>query len=252
MMALAAQADAALVQFPEGALSGYVKAQINTWGDVDWHAQRAELELILQAAQRLGVWVVLGCNHRLTAPSRPHNSLYVISPGGRIETRYDKRRCSNAEISDWYSPGFEPIVFDAGGFRFGCALCIEIQFPELFTEYERLGADAVLFSSYSRDPIFAVQAQGYAAATTLWISMVVPAACSDVAPSRLIGPNGRELARCRVDARSEFAIAMLDRTDPALDVALTKARPWRATARLGDIYRNRRIDDERSRDRATV
>lgn len=252
MMALAAQAGAALVQFPEGALSGYIKAQINAWEEVDWHAQRAELEATMQAAQRLGVWVVLGCNHRLTPPARPHNSLYVISPEGRIATRYDKRRCSNSEISDWYSPGFEPIVFEAGGFRFGCALCIEIQFPDLFMEYERLGADAVLFSSYSRDPIFAVQAQGYAAAATLWISMVVPAICSDSAPSRLIGPNGRELARCSVDARSEFAVATLDRTDPALDVALNRARPWRATARLGDIYRNRRIDDERSRDRTTI
>jgi hypothetical protein len=41
----------------------------------------------------------------------------------------------------------------------------------------------------------------------------------------------------------------LDRTDPDLDVALNKARPWRATARAGDIYATRRVTDARSLDR---
>ena len=34
-----------------------------------------------------------------------------------------------------------------------------------------------------------------------------------------------------------LAIAEIDRDDPALDGALNRARPWRAAARQGDIYR---------------
>lgn len=43
--------------------------------------------------------------------------------------------------------------------------------------------------------------------------------------------------------------ADLDRTDPALDIALHKARPRRSTARAGDIYAAGSVTDPRSTDR---
>jgi hypothetical protein len=46
--------------------------------------------------------------------------------------------------------------------------------------------------------------------------------------------------------------ADLDRDDPSLDVALNKARPWRVTARAGDIYNEARVTDPRSADRTIV
>lgn len=251
LMVAAAAAGARLVQFPEGALSGYVKAQIASWDSVDWDVLRRALETVMGEAARLKLWVVLGSNHRLTPPNRPHNSLHVIGPDGRLVTRYDKRFCSHTEISDWYSPGIEPVVFDVDGFRFGCALCIEIQFPELFQEYAALGADAVLFSSYSRDPIFAVQAQAFAATSNLWVAMAVPAKCSDAAPSGVYAPNGDIMRRAAAGA-ADLICVTLDRRDPALAVALNKARPWRAVARDGAIYRERHVDDVRSRDRTVL
>jgi hypothetical protein len=42
-------------------------------------------------------------------------------------------------------------------------------------------------------------------------------------------------------------VGTLDREDPALHVALDLARPWRASARAGSIYEERRVTDERSR-----
>jgi predicted amidohydrolase len=134
LMAEAKTAVARLVHFPEAALSGYAKAQINDWNAVDWAAIPGELEMICDLARALDLWVVLGCNHRLTQPNRPHNSLYVISSGGEIVTRYDKRLCSHTEITGWYSPGTEAVAFEVDGLRFGCALCIEVQFPELFAQ----------------------------------------------------------------------------------------------------------------------
>jgi predicted amidohydrolase len=80
-------------------------------------------------AAQLGLWTVFGSLHPLTPPRRPHNSLYVISPSGVVVTRYDKRFLSNTEITWMYTPGREPVVFDAEGLRFGCALCIEVTFP---------------------------------------------------------------------------------------------------------------------------
>ena len=46
-----------------------------------------------------------------------------------------------------------------------------------------------------------------------------------------------------------FAEGLLDRRNPAYDIALSKARPWRRLAREGSIYRERLSDDPRSRRR---
>lgn len=246
----AAAGGARLVQFPEGAASGYAKSELTGWDDVDWPALREELEETAALAGSLGLWVVLGSAHPLTAPHRPHNSLYLISDTGALAGRYDKRRCSHTEITGWYSPGEAPLTFVVDSFTFGCAICIEIVFPELFAEYEALGVDAVLVPAYSRDPVFGALARGHAAATCLWIGLANPAQCSPGQPSCLVGPNGMVLAEGNRNGESDLVFATLDRGDPAFEIALEKARPWRRTARLGGIYASRRVDDPRSRDRA--
>jgi len=193
--------------------------------------------------------VVLGGNHRLTGSHRPHNSLYVISNQGRIVDRYDKRYLSHTEVTGFYSPGFEPVVFDVSGFRFGLALCIEINFAEVFLDYLHRGVDCVLLSSFSHDPVFGVIAQGHAAANCQWFGVSVPAQCSTAMPSGVIGPHGAWLGRCASDGRGGLVCVDLDRQAPALNVALEAARPWRATARAGTIYEQRRVQDSRSSDR---
>jgi predicted amidohydrolase len=247
-MAKAARGGARLVHFPEGAVSGYVKSQIKSWDAVDWNALREELEHTAETAGKLGIWTVFGANHRLTPPNRPHNSLYIVSDAGKLAGRYDKRFCSNSEINDWYAPGSEATVFAIDGFRFGCALCIEIHFPELFMEYERLGVDCILFSAYAKDPVFGITAQAHAAINNYWLSLSSPTQCSRGLASGLVAPNGRFVARCRA-SRSGLIIQELDRNAPELDIALTKARPWRRMARAGDIYEAHRVTDNRSADR---
>ena len=236
MMKQASKEAARLIHFPEGALSGYAKAQISDWADVDWPLVYQELRFVMKASKDLGIWVVLGCNHRLTAPNRPHNSLFVISDKGELITRYDKRFCSHSELTDFYSPGGEAQIFDIDGFRFGLALCIEIQFPEVFAEYERLGVDCLLFSAYSMDPMFWIQAQAHAATNNFWLSFSVPAQCSPRLSGGLIGPNGLCLSRCNVSEEPQLQLVTLDRDAPELQIALTKARPWRRKARQGPIY----------------
>lgn len=243
-----------LVVFCEGALSGYAKSQImrpDQWHAFDWDAQDSELRDIAALCGRLGIHAVIGGAHRLDAATRPHNSLYVLSASGDLLTRYDKRFLSHTEITDWYTPGTEPITFEVDGFRFGLAICIESQFPEVFSQYEALGVDAVLFGSYGIPEYFQIALRAHAGLNCLWIAGANPAQKSAEGPANIIGPDGKVIAQCPASAKPSYAVATLDRHDPAYDVALNKARPWRAKARLGEIYRQRMVDDPRSRDRTS-
>ena len=170
---------ATLVQFPEGAVVYPGKRVVSSagpamlaeadWTRADWDVMRTEAEAIASLAGQLGLWTVFGSLHPLTPPRRPHNSLYVVAPDGAVVTRYDKRFLSNTEVSWMYTPGTEPVVFEAGGLRFGCALCIEVHFPELFADYEQLDADCVLVSVMVDDPVRPVIAQAYAALHSYWV-----------------------------------------------------------------------------------
>jgi predicted amidohydrolase len=250
LMRRAATEQARLIHFPEGFLSGYAKEQIADWDDVDWSAVRDELDKVAELAAELGLWVVLGSAHPLTPPHRPHNSLYVLSDQGRVVARYDKRFCSNTEITRFYSPGFEPVVFDVDGYRFGCAICIEVNFPQLFAEYERLGVDCLLLSAWPIDSIFFVKAQAHAAINNYWLSLSVPEQSADLMRSAIIGPDGAHLVS--IDPTAELAAVTLDRDAPEFHIALDLARPWRTEANKGHIYRSRRVEDPRSADRTCV
>ena len=246
LMRQARSEGAAIVHFPEGAMSGCSKAQIKDWDRVDWDCPRG------RAASRRrtwpassGLWVVVGSSHRLTPPHRPHNSLYVISDRGEVATRYDKRFCSHTEITDWHTPGREPCVFEVDGWRFGCVLCIEVQFPELFLQYAELDVDCVLFSAYADDPMFGIQAQGYAASHSYWVSVSAPTQMSRGLSSRLIAPNG-EVQAAATPSVSGLAVDLLDENCPRWEIALHRAKPWRAKARDGAIYRQRYVQDPRS------
>ncbi|GLQ54717.1 carbon-nitrogen hydrolase family protein [Devosia nitrariae] len=245
----AAQAGADLVLFPEGALSGYAKSQIRTWSGFDWPLLRRELDLICAQCAESGIYAVIGSAHPLGETNRPHNSLYIISDKGVLETRYDKRRLSHTEVTGWYTPGFEPVTFEIAGFRFGLAVCIEMQFPELFMEYEALGVDCVLFSSYGLGLAGNVLIQAHATSNCLWFGVSVPATEAAAGASGIVGPDGQWIDRCRPEDKAGIAAARLDASDERFTIALEKARPWRRAAREGDIYEERRVASSRSADR---
>ncbi|MEF2074491.1 carbon-nitrogen hydrolase family protein [Consotaella aegiceratis] len=249
MITDAAAGGVQLIVFCEGALSGYAKAQIaspDDWASFDWAAQEAELRDIAALCGQRGIAAVVGGAHRLTVTPRPHNSLYVFSPSGALQTRYDKRLLSHSEVSGWYTPGSEPITFAIGGYRFGCAICIESQFPEIFAEYEEMGVDAVLFASYGMPEHFQIAMRAHAGLNCIWIAGATVAQNAHKGPAGIVGPDGVVSAACPAVAEFGFAVATLDRDNPAYDVPLNKARPWRAKARAGDIYRERSVDDPRS------
>ncbi|NEA33276.1 carbon-nitrogen hydrolase family protein [Streptomyces sp. SID13031] len=240
LMKEAAAGQARLIQFPEGHLSGHPPWQLQDWSEVDWRVVHDELEKIKKLAARLKLWVVLGSAHPLTPPNRPHNSLYVISDDGRIVDRYDKRYCSSTEITRFFSPGFEPIVFDVDGYRFGCAL--EIDYLEILSEYDRLGVECLLLSAYPVESTIDVKARAAAAINNYWVAMSFPAQADEIAYSGLIDPDGTYVFQMKDTA--ELTLATIDRNDPDYAFSLTQSRPWRTIARKGDIYRTRRVTED--------
>ena len=235
-MRRAAQAGADIVHFPEGALSGCVKSQINDWALFDWAALNKQLENIQRLCRELDIWAVIGSAHNETAKLRPFNSLYIIDDKGALTHRYDKRYCSHSEITHWFRAGNTPLTIDVKGIKIGFAICIEIQFPELFQEYERLNVDCVMLSAYSDKPIFAIQAQGHAACNNMWVSYSIPANLSAAQAACMIGPDGHVLGVCD-NNKADIIIHEINPDAAQWDIPCHKARPWRRKARVGDIYK---------------
>ena len=180
--------------------------------------------------------------------------MYVISDSGELVTRYDERLLSNTKLSFMYTPGTRPVTFEVDGLRLGCALGMEVHFPEVFTEYERLDVDGVLFSTTGPGQTpegaaaFATEAQAHAATNGLWVSFAMSAQHSAAAPAGIIAPDGSWAARCRGDGHPAVAIADIDNRPEPIDIAVTKARPWRRLARAG-VYDAHLVTDDRSDDR---
>jgi predicted amidohydrolase len=263
LMRAAAQRGARVLHLPEGALCAPHKAIMSStgadpvgpadWTRADWDVLRDELTTTAALAGELGLWTVVGSVHQLTPPHRPHNSLYVLSDRGQVITRYDERMLSKTKVSYLYAPGTEPVTFTVDGVRFGCALGMEVHFPELFGDYERQNVDYVLFSSTGEPDgaVFATEAVAHAATNGYWVSFAVLAEHSRPAPSGLAGPDGRWLARCPSDGAAAVVIADLDESAEAVETAVFKARPWRRTARAG-AYEEHVVSDPRSLDRSAL
>lgn len=262
LMRAASARGARIAHFPEGAICFPSKRAMSAdgpeivgpadWDRCQWPVLQAELAAIAGLAGELGLWTVIASAHRLTEPNRPHNSLYVISDRGEVVTRYDERLLSKTKISYMYSPGVSPVTFDVDGVRFGCLLGMEIHYPELFAEYEKLDVDCVLLSTTGVSPgNAAVQAQGHAAANSYWVSFSVPAGHSAIAPSGVIAPNGDWLERCPADGSPSVAVADIDDDAEAAAESVSYARPWRRAARAG-LYARHQVTDPRSEDRAAA
>jgi predicted amidohydrolase len=246
----AAEGKARLIQFPEGMLSGYAKNPIMDWAEVDWGIARKELESVMKLAAELKMWVVLGSAHPLTPPNWPHNSLYIISDEGRMVNRYDKRIVSSTEVTHFYTPGSESVVFEVDGYRFGCIICVEINFPELFIEYGKLDIDCLLLSAYPVDAIFDTKARAYAAIHNYWVSLATPTDTAPFISSELIGPDGETVNKIESDQGVVFA--EIDRTAPQFDIPLTKAKPWRVSVATDWRYQTKRLNDPRSVNRTCI
>lgn len=235
----AAEQGVRLINFCEGALSGYSKAQIASpedWEKLDWTLLEQELDEISDCCKTHRIFAVVGSAYPLLPYRAPLNSQLIFNDNGELIGRYYKRYLSNSELNGWFTPGKDALTFEVDEFRFGCLTCIEVQFPELFMEYEREKVDAILFSSYGIRNFFQIALRAHAGFNCLWISGATPAQTAKEGPAGIIGPNGKLVSHCAAQQVNALATATLDQSDPAFHEALHLARPWRRKAREGAIY----------------
>ena len=222
----AARAGARLIHFTEGAIcfpSKYVMSELgpdevgaSDWTKAEWAVLQEELDRIAALSGELGIWTVIPSIHQLPAPTRPHNSMYVVSDQGKVVNRYDERMLSTTKITWMYTPGTEPVTFEVDGYRFGLALGLDVLFPEVFTEYDLLDVDAVLISystTFTGKETVPAQARGAAVANTYWISLAVPANPMAGAESGVFNPSGELTVEGPADATPAIAITDLHRQD---------------------------------------
>jgi len=251
-IAAAADRGADMVHFHEGALSGYGEKAASA--DYDWPGLRVAAESVLAEVKRRRVWVVLGSSHPLTSPHKPHNSLYLISPQGRIVDRYDKRFLTHADLA-CYSPGSRCVTFRLNGIACGLLICYDLRFPELYGELYRRGVQVVFQSFHNgrmdgpgiHEHIMRQTLQAHAGIHGMWISAANSSAYYSRWPGVFITPDGR----IAVSLRRNHAGIMVNTVDPS-ETFYDAGSCFRDLALSGATHNGRRVSDRRSEDRRSL
>ncbi len=137
-----------ILHFSECALSGYVGTDFPNFDGYDWESLKQETEKIMALAAELRLWVVLGSTHRLTGPNKPHNSLYLINPKGKIVDRYDKRFCTPGDLRR-LTPGNRFVNFTVNGVKCSLLICFDLRFPEIYRQLYKQKVNCIFQSFYN-------------------------------------------------------------------------------------------------------
>jgi deaminated glutathione amidase len=249
----AKNADADIVHFSECALSGYAGPNHDTLEGFDWDALRAKIREIAAIAGELKLWVALGSMHRLTPPNKPHNSLYLINPQGRIENRYDKRFCTQGDL-EYYTPGNRFVTFDINGVRCSLLICFDLRFPEIYRELKKLEVQCIFQSFYNANSgpnihshIMRQTMQCHAATNYFWVSLANTSGPKSPYPSCFILPDGKIAAHLKLN-RPGIMINTVDVSKKFYD----PSSPFRKTAIGGALSNGPEINDPRSKDSTTL
>ncbi len=243
-----------IVHFSECALSGYAGVDIESTATIDWELLRQETEGILALAKKLRLWVVLGSTHRLTGTHKPHNCLYLISPGGEIVDRYDKRFCMKRDMAH-YAPGNHFVFFTINGIKCSLLICFDVRFPELYREMRKQKVDCIFQSFHNarqsgrtvHTDIMRQSMQCRAATDFFWVSMANSSAFYSAYPSCFIQPDGKIVQQLKFHQPGiMFNIVDLGQRfyDPMA--------PYRKLAMRGRLDNGPKLRDGRSRSRTIL
>jgi len=248
-------AGADVVHFPECALSGYASVDFENFVGYDWQLLKNETEKIVALAGELDVWVVLGSTHRLTPPNRPHNSLYLISPNGKVAGRYDKRFGTPVDL-DNYTSGDHFVNFTVNGVKCSLLICFDLRFPELYRELYKQGVNCIFQSFYNarqfgpsvHTHIMRQTMQTRAATNHFWVSLTNSSGYYSPYPSCFIQPDGKIAAQLTQN-KAGMMINTVDLTKKFYDPAAS----YRQMAIDGALSNGlKAINDPRSKDTTSI
>ncbi len=247
----ASKRKADVIHFPECALSGYAGVDMPDAKSIDWELLVQKTEEIMALAGRHRLWVVLGSTHRLTAPNKPHNCLYLISPAGELVSRYDKRFCTKGDL-EHYTPGNRFITFEINGVKCSLLICFDLRFPELYRALKKENVQCIFQSFYNarqKAPsphtyIMRQTMQCRAATNYFWVSMTNCSARYSPYPSSFIRPDGKIINHLKMNAPG-IMINTVDTNEEHYDPS-EKFRPLAMRGLLSNGPQE--INDPRSKD----
>ena len=272
--------NADVAHFPETCLSGYAGVDFASHEGFDWPLLEGCVQRVLDLARESRIWVLLGSAHRLTAPHKPHNSLYVINDRGEIVDRYDKMFCAGDRSGDsgelaHYSPGSHFSVFSIRGVRCGALICHEYRYPELYREYKRRGVQLMFHSFHAGNisperframqddvgdgnlrlnpgatlPGITMPATMIAEAANnhVWISCPNSSARESCWPSFFVRPDGVVTGRLRRNTAGVL-ISEVDTDEEIYD----STAAWRDRAMDGVLHSGTLVRDRRSEERTRL
>ena len=136
----AAAQGAAVVAFPECAVSGYSPACHKDTSEIDLTALTAAHNTLTTAAQQARIWVIAGTI--LEDNGALFNSALIIGPDGAIRGTYDKLHLYKSDKRFFKAGNCLPL-FDMDGIPFGIQICYDVRFPEPFRLLKEAGASII-------------------------------------------------------------------------------------------------------------
>ena len=259
-MKQAKEKGAHLVHFSEACLSGYLGNELKSSREINWDRVTKCLREIMLAAKKLRLWVVVGCNHRLSGKHKPHNSLYVIDDQGGLVNRYDKMFCtgSNEKNGDlkYYSPGEAFITFKVRNVTCGLLICHDFRYPELFREYKRRGVQLMLVSfhnagmkreDYYKYMTYVPATLQAAAASNYFAVSATNSSRRHAWPGFVVNAEGVVISRARPH-RPAVLINTIDTKKKLYDASAA----WRDRCMRGIYHSGTLVRDKRSRERKSL
>jgi predicted amidohydrolase len=280
LMKHAREQGADVAHFPEACLSGYAGADLESYEGFDWKLLHECTHQLIALAGALELWTILGSTHQLSAPHKPHNSLYIISDKGQLIDRYDKRFCWG-DVSEQtgdlahYTSGNHLSIFAIKGVHCGALICNDYRYPELYRAYKRRGVQLMLHSYHAahisaerfrRMEAAVGQAHHAFSRGTTYPGITMPAMMIAAAASNYLWiscPNSSARESCwgSFFVRADGVITgQLERhsTDTLLSTVDTEVdlydstRAWRDHALAGILHSGTLVQDERSEKRTEV
>jgi deaminated glutathione amidase len=225
---------------------------------------------------------VVGSAHRLGAPHKPHNSVYVIDAAGEIVDRYDKRFCSgdadgrSGDLAHFTAGGHHS-TWEINGITCGALVCHDYRYPELYREYKRHGVELVFHSFHAanlaRERIEAIGAAigptlealnpaptfthpgitmpatmtAAAASSHVWISCSNSSARESAWPAFFVRADGVAIGRLRRNTPGVL-VSTVDTEQDLYDSTVA----WRDRALAGVLHSGTLVRDDRSANRTVL
>lgn len=209
-----------MIIFPELSLTGYVvRDQIYELAEP---VPGPSTRILARIAQKAETQVIFGMPELSKGTQATiHNTAVLVGPNGYVG-KYRKMYLPTHSVFEekrYFRPGHEAAVFDTPLGKIGLIICYDIFFPEVTRLTRLMGAQLIVCISASpaiRRSFFETLTSARAVENTAFLAFVNLVGIEDGLQfwggSRLIGPQGRILAKAKYD-EEDLVIGKVDYAD---------------------------------------